>query len=105
MTFAILQFGLSGKVKMKFSWISFATQIGKLLKIILPNDIIVPILQGRLRGKKWIIGSNNVECALGSYEYEKRILLEKMISKSSIVYNIGAHVSFYTLLASELVGG
>ena len=64
----------------------------------------MPILQGKLRGKKWIIGSSNIECALGSYEYEKRILFEKIISKSMVVYDIGANVGFYTLLASELVG-
>lgn len=89
---------------MNFSWIPFKPQIGKLLKMILPNDMIVPILQGGLMGKKWIVGSSNIECALGSYEYEKRILFEKMVSKSSVVYDIGAHVGFYTLLASELVG-
>lgn len=38
-------------VKMKLSWIPYKPQIGKLLKIILPKDMIVPILQGRLRGK------------------------------------------------------
>jgi FkbM family methyltransferase len=89
---------------MKFSWVPFQDQIGKLLKTILPKGMIVPILQGKLRGKKWIIGSGNVECALGSYEHEKRILFEKEVSKSSVVYDIGAHVGFYTLLASELVG-
>ena len=89
---------------MKFSWIPFATLIGKFLKMILPSNMIVPILQGRLRGKKWIISSSNIECALGSYEYEKRILFEKNVSKSSVVYDIGAHVGFYTLLASDLVG-
>ena len=90
---------------MNFSWIPYATQIGKLLKIILPRNMIVPILQGRLKGKKWIIGSGNIEYALGSYEYEKRMLFEKTVSKSSVAYDIGAHVGFYTLLASELVGG
>ena len=75
---------------MKFSWIPFKPWIGKLSKIILPKDMIVPILQGRIKGKKWIIGSSNVECALGSYEHEKRILFEKMVSKSSVVYDVGA---------------
>lgn len=87
-----------------FSLIPYKPQIGKLLKIILPRNMIVPILQGRLRGKKWVIGSGNIEYALGSYEYGKRILFEKMVSKSSVVYDIGAHVGFYALLASELVG-
>lgn len=89
---------------MNFSWIPFKPQLGKLLKMILPRNMIVPIFQGRLKNKKWIIGAGNIEYALGSYEYEKRILFEKEVSKSSVVYDIGAHVGFYTLLASELVG-
>ncbi len=89
---------------MKFSWIPYAAQIGKLLKMILPSDMVVPILQGKLRGKKWLISSSNIECALGSYEYEKRVLFERIVSNSSVVYDIGAHVGFYTLLASQLVG-
>ena len=90
---------------MNFSWVPCATHVGKLLKMILPKGMIVPILQGRSRGKKWIIGFGNMEYWLGSFEYEKRILFEKEVSKSSVVYDIGAHVGFYTLLASELVGG
>ena len=89
---------------MKFSWIPYASQIGRLLKVILPTNMTVPILQGRLRGKKWIIGSGVVEMALGSYEYEKRLLFEARVCSSSVVYDIGAHVGFYTLLASQLVG-
>lgn len=89
---------------MKFSWIPYKPQIGSLLKAVLPNNMVVPILQGRLRGKKWIVGSSNIEYVLGSYEYEARILFERLVSKSSVVYDVGAHVGFYTLLASELVG-
>lgn len=89
---------------MRFSWIPYKPQIGRLLKIILPDNLVVPVLQGRLRGKKWIIGSGVVEMALGSYEYEKRLLFEARVRNSSVVYDIGAHVGFYTLLASQLVG-
>lgn len=89
---------------MKFSWVPYAPQLGRFLQIILPHNMVVPILQGRLRGKKWIIGSSNIECGLGSYEYEKRVLFERRVRNSSVVYDIGAHVGFYTLLASQLVG-
>jgi FkbM family methyltransferase len=64
----------------------------------------MPILQGRLRGKKWIVGSSNHGCWLGSYEFDKQLLFEKMIAPGSIVYDLGGHAGFYTLLASELVG-
>lgn len=41
---------------------------------------------------------------MGSYEYEKRRLFERTVTEASIVFDIGAHVGFYTLLASVLVG-
>jgi FkbM family methyltransferase len=89
---------------MNFSWVPFKPQIGRLLKSILPANLILPIFQGKLKGKRWVVGSSNIECVLGSYEYEVRVLFEAAVSKSSVVYDIGAHVGFYTLLSSELVG-
>ncbi len=64
----------------------------------------MPILQGKLRGKKWIVGSGQHGCWLGSYEYEKQRLFEETLTEGSIVFDIGSHVGFYTLLASVLVG-
>ena len=71
---------------------------------LIPENAVIPILQGRLRGKRWIAGSSDHGCWLGSYEFETRRVFEEMISSGSIVYDIGAHVGYYTLLASELVG-
>lgn len=81
-----------------------ASKLGKYLKILVPEDLVLPIKIGKLKGKKWIVSSSNLECALGTYEYKKRVLFENEVSKNDIVYDIGAHVGFYTLLASELVG-
>jgi len=64
----------------------------------------MPILQGKLKGQKWIVGSSIHGCWLGTYEYEKRKLFEKTIKKGCTVYDIGAHAGFYTLLSSILVG-
>lgn len=89
---------------MKFSMIPFKPQIGRLLRFILPKNLVVPIPQGKLKGTKWIIGSGNIEYALGSHEYEGKKLFEKVVGRGSVVYDIGAHVGFYTLLASKLVG-
>ncbi len=89
---------------MKFNWIPFSPYIGKLAKFALPKEIVLPIFQTKIKGKKWIVGSGNLEFLLGSWEYDKRILFEKTITPSSVVYDIGAHAGFYTLLASELVG-
>lgn len=92
---------------MNLSGISSASVVGKLLRlplVLLPGNLQMPIMQGRLKGKKWIVGSSNHGCWLGSYEYRKRILFEKMVPHGSIVYDLGGHVGFYSLLASVLVG-
>lgn len=71
---------------------------------LIPTEMKMPILQGRLKGKQWIVGSSQHGCWLGSYESDKQQLFEKTIPEGSIVFDLGAHVGFYTLLASTLVG-
>src|SRR3989338_1456585 len=73
------------------------------LKLI-PKNTIVPVLLGKLKGKKWIIGSALSAFWLGTYEYEKQILFSRIIRKGAVVYDIGAHAGFHTLLVSSLVG-
>lgn len=92
---------------MNFSAIPYRTLYGKALRFplkFIPPNMKMPILQGRLRGKKWTVGSSNHGCWLGSYEYEKRVVFETTVTEGSVVFDIGAHVGFYTLLASVLVG-
>jgi FkbM family methyltransferase len=90
-----------------FSTISNDTLAGKALRLplrLIPDGLQMPILQGKLRGKKWIVNSGVHGYWLGSYEYEKRRAFEAAVSPGSVVFDIGAHAGFYTLLASELVG-
>lgn len=90
-----------------FSRISHTSFLGKILRLplsILPRNAVLPILQGSLRGKKWIAGSGNHGYWLGTYELEKRRVFESAVHSGSVVFDIGAHVGFYTLLASELAG-
>ena len=92
---------------MNFSGISNNTPVGKLLRLplqLIPPQMKIPILQGKLRGFKWIVGSSNHGCWLGSYEWGRRRLFEETVKEGNIVFDIGAHVGFYTLLASALVG-
>lgn len=80
---------------------------GKILRLplrLIPPKKQIPILQGRLKGKKWIVGSGNHGYWLGSYEFKKRRYLEKTINPGRVFYDLGGNVGFYTLLASELVG-
>ena len=92
---------------MNFSGISNETALGRLLRSplrLIPGNTVVPILQGRLRGKKWIVGSSSHGCWLRSYEHRKRLLFEKTVVEGGCVFDVGANVGFYTLLASVIVG-
>jgi FkbM family methyltransferase len=92
---------------MNLSSISNKRLLGQLLRLplrLIPYGTKMPILQGKLRGKKWIVGSSNHGCWLGSYEYKKRIIFENTVRPGNIVFDIGAHVGFYTVLASVLTG-
>ncbi|MBI5648838.1 MAG: FkbM family methyltransferase [Chloroflexi bacterium] len=92
---------------MNWSGISAQSLLGKVLRFplnFLPPHAQVPIMQGKLRGKNWVVGSSNHGCWLGSYELDKQLVFERIVLRGSTVFDLGAHVGFYTLLASELVG-
>jgi FkbM family methyltransferase len=92
---------------MNFSGIPDNSFLGQLLRYLLkliPPRTIMPIWQGTLKGKKWIVGSCTHGCWLGSFEYKKGIIFEKKINKGTIVLDLGANVGYYSLLASILVG-
>jgi hypothetical protein len=89
------------------SGISSETFIGKMLRVplrLIPRTLVLPILQGALRGKKWTAGSATHGCWLGSYEYHKQKALQQRLKAGEVVYDIGANVGFYSLLSSVLVG-
>ena len=93
---------------MKLTSISSNSLPGKILRLplrLIPGSARVPVLRGRLRGARWITGSSaNNGCWLGSYEYEQRLAFEKLVREGSVVFDVGAHAGFYSLLASRLVG-
>ena len=92
---------------MNFSGICDKSFMGRALRLplrLIPQDMKMPILQGRLRGMKWIAGSSNHGCWLGSFEYHKQRAFAARVASSDIVFDIGANAGFYTLLASVLVG-
>jgi FkbM family methyltransferase len=89
------------------SGISADTFIGRMLRQplrLIPGDMAMPILQGRLRGKRWIARAHTHGCWLGSYEIEKQKLFESRVRPGDTVFDIGANAGFYTLLASVIVG-
>ena len=50
------------------------------------------------------MGSSTHGSWLGSYEYDKQRRFAQEVKKGAVVYDIGAHVGYYTLLAPVLVG-
>jgi len=71
---------------------------------LLPQQARVPIVQGPLRGYRWVVGSGVHGYWLGSYEWDKRQVFEATIQPGDVVFDVGANVGFYTLLAAKLVG-
>lgn len=64
----------------------------------------IPIFQGILRGKWWIVGSGTHDCWIGCYENRKQQKMRTILKKGGVFYDIGANVGFYTLFGSSLVG-
>jgi len=66
--------------------------------------MVLPILQGPLKGKKWIKGSGVNSYWLGTFElYNQQAFIDN-IKKNDVVFDLGGQAGFYTLLASDLVG-
>jgi FkbM family methyltransferase len=83
------------------------TALGKAVRLplrLIPKGMVLPILRGPLRGKRWVVGSGTHGCWLGTYEADKIKLFAKTVKPGHVVYDIGANVGLYTLLASRLAG-
>lgn len=80
--------------------------LGKLVRLplkLVPRDAVVPVLQGPLRGSKWIAGAHVHRCWLGSYEPELQRRIARELEVPGVFYDVGANVGFYTLLAATRV--
>ena len=89
-----------------FSALPTTNLLGKISRYplrILPGTMTMPILQGPLRGKKWIVGSQRHAFWLGSYEPHMQELIAQEVEPDAVFYDVGANVGFYSLLASTLV--
>jgi FkbM family methyltransferase len=89
-----------------FSVVGPDTFAGKVVRFpfrFLPRGMTVPILQGPLRGKKWILGSQRHAFWLGGYETRMQTRMARELKKGGTFYDIGANVGFYTLLGSFCV--
>lgn len=91
---------------MNISSISNRSVVGRLIRLplaLIPASLPMPVLQGPLRGYRWIAGSSNHGCWLGSYEYSKQRLFAQMLRAGDVVFDVGANAGFYSLLAASRV--
>lgn len=87
--------------------LSHTRPLGRLVRLplrLVPRKAVVRVLRGRLRGMRWIAGSSINGCWLGTYESDKAALFGQAVREGSVVFDVGAHVGYYTLLSSVLVG-
>ena len=92
---------------MNFSKINYRSFLGRILRLplrLIPKGMVLPILQGRLRGKRWVVGAGEHGYWLGSYEYNKRLTFEREVTSGSVLYDIGANVGYFSMLGAVLVG-
>jgi FkbM family methyltransferase len=90
-----------------FASISNSRIVGRALRLplrLIPKEAEVRILQGPLRGKRWIAGSSIHGCWLGSYEAAKQRKIVELVRPGMVCWDVGANVGFYTLFLAELVG-
>lgn len=71
---------------------------------LIPENAVLPVLQGPGRGLRWIAGASNHGCWLGTYELRQTQMFANRIDSGNVVYDIGAHVGWYSMIASRLVG-
>jgi FkbM family methyltransferase len=71
---------------------------------LIPKTAVFPIIQGPLAGRRWIVGSATHGAWLGTYEHAKQRLFARSIRSGDTVFDLGANVGFYTLIAAIRTG-
>jgi FkbM family methyltransferase len=81
--------------------------IGRLLRLPLkfvPRSTPLRILTGPLAGQRWISTAGPHGCWLGTYERDLQNVFVRTVRAGHVVWDIGANVGFFTLLAARLAG-
>ena len=69
-----------------------------------PGHTYFPVCQGEAAGMWWHVKGSNHSCWLGNYEMDKQKMFAKYCKIDMVVYDIGAHAGFYSLIAARKVG-
>jgi FkbM family methyltransferase len=83
------------------------TTVGRLLRLplrVVPRERPVRILGGPLRGWRWVPAAASHGCWLGVFERAEQDVFARTVRPGDVVYDLGANVGFYTLLAAKLAG-
>ena len=78
---------------------------GKLLRLplaLIPRKLVVAILSGPLKGRKWIVGSHNHSAWLGIYERNQSLKFLQKCKGKKVFWDLGAHSGYYTLLFKSI---
>lgn len=71
---------------------------------LIPPTTTTRVLSGPLRGCKWIVGASTHACWIGTFERQKQKMFADTLRHGDVVYDLGAHVGLYSLLAACRVG-
>lgn len=61
------------------------------------------IWYGPLRGQRWVAGE--LSCEVGIYEMDVQATILHRLQRGGVFYDVGANRGFFSLLASQIVGG
>ncbi|MCK4665630.1 FkbM family methyltransferase [Candidatus Dependentiae bacterium] len=84
-----------------------STFLGKILRFplkLIPAKAKVRVLTGLNKGFLWIVGSGVHSYWLGFFEKEIQDIFKSILKKGDIFFDIGAHVGFFSVLASRIIG-
>lgn len=87
--------------------ISAKTLVGNILRLplrLIPANSEVRILSGPLRGMKWVKGAGPNGYWTGRYEVARIKAFAEAVKPGAVVYDVGANVGIYSLLASSRTG-
>jgi FkbM family methyltransferase len=71
---------------------------------LVPRERPLRVIGGPLRGARWVPGAGVHGYWLGRYEPAEVAIFTSLIASGATVFDAGAHVGYYTLIASRLVG-